>query len=63
LFALVQFPDLGLFAQSEIAELDVSAVVDQYVVGFEIPMDVVHLMHGLDRQNLRLSQWNTISDM
>lgn len=41
-----------MLAESEVTQLDVASIVDQNVVWFEVAMDVVHFVHGLDRQDL-----------
>lgn len=41
----------GLFAQSEVAELDVPSGIDEHVVRLDIPMNVVLLVDALDGQH------------
>lgn len=39
-------------AQAEVRDLDVTFLVDQDVVGFEVSVDVVHFVDRLDCQDL-----------
>ena len=45
-------PDLSPFTKPEVAELDVAREVQQYVVGLEVAVDVVHLVHLLHSEDL-----------
>lgn len=38
-------PNLGVLAESEIRQFNVSCDIKQDVIRLEIPMDVLHLMH------------------
>ena len=42
--------DFSVFAEAKIGELDVSVDVEQHVVGFEVPVNVLHLVNRIQRQ-------------
>lgn len=45
--------NLCLFTQTEIAELDVPSVVNEYVIRLEITVDVAHFVNRLNCEDLR----------
>lgn len=40
-----------MFAKPEIGKFEVASVIDEYIVGFDVPMNVVHFVHILNCQN------------
>ena len=46
------FKSLSLFTKSKITKLDMPMLVYQYVIRFEISMDVIFFMYALDCQDL-----------
>jgi len=43
--------DLCVLAKTEIRQLHMAMLVEEDIVGFEIAMYVIHLVHSLDRQD------------
>lgn len=46
-------PDVSLFAETKVTKFDMAPIVDEYIIRLQIPMDITHLMHWLNGQNLQ----------
>lgn len=41
-------PDFGVLAESEVGQFEVSVGVEQYVVGFQVAVDILHFVDGVE---------------
>lgn len=64
-FSVFHFPlfIFCIFAQAKITQLDMTLIINEYVIRFQIPVDIVQHMHLFDCKNLGILKLYTLSEI
>ena len=64
-FSIFHFPLLifSIFAQSKITQLNMSLIINEYIIRFQIPVHIVQHMHLLHGQNLKILNQYTLREI